>query len=296
MKGGEIKVIAPLEKFECAKQNINLSENLRIRKVSDKERELILDTEKYTPRFLLSYGRVETLKYGLETSYSRAKEDINAVVSALRSYKAGRVGCNVALILDPTPGFFYSGGLITRVSFPVFGQKYLLTEAEVGEFKRFWNKFKAIDTTKKELKFLDTAIRRFNCTYERERYDDRLIDYITSFESLFLTSEQELGYKLSLRVAVMLAEESGKRKDIFQDMKIAYDLRCGIVHGRDLGRINNVVKKRFGSFEKLSAKMEDYLRKSIRAFYEKASREYSVKNIKDKIIDNLHEGVFDTNH
>ena len=33
MKGRKIKVIVPLEKFECARQEIELSEDLRIREI-----------------------------------------------------------------------------------------------------------------------------------------------------------------------------------------------------------------------------------------------------------------------
>jgi len=44
VKGRDIKVIAPLEKFDCERQNVELSENLRIRPVSDKERKSIWGT------------------------------------------------------------------------------------------------------------------------------------------------------------------------------------------------------------------------------------------------------------
>lgn len=305
MKGREIKVIAPLEKFDCERQNVGLSENLRIRAVLHKERKLIWGSGKMLPGPILPHGSVETLKYGLETSYeaetealaegppSSLHEEISRVVSALRLYKAGKVGCNIVLVLGEIPFSHFSGEL-PSISLPMFGEEYVLTEAEIEEFKKFWNRFKGVDTRKKELKFLEVARRRFNYIYERLKFDDELIDCMISFESLFLKRGEmlELGYRLSLRAAVMLAGKSNERKGVFLDIKTAYKLRSMIVHGEDPKKIHEVVKE-FGSFEKLSAKMEDYLRKSIRAFYDKASKEHLVKNIKDKIIDNLDEGIFD---
>ncbi len=307
MKGKRIKVIAPLEKFDCKRQNVGLSENLRIRAVLDKERKRIWEIGRMlrTPVFL--HGAIESLKYGLETSYETKTEPlaegpppsliegISRAVSALRLYKAGTVGCSIVLVLGERSFIHFAEGL-PNVSLPMLGREYVLTEVEIEEFKKFWSRFKGVDTTKKELKFLEVARRRFNYIYERVKYDDELIDCMVSFESLFLEGGSELGYRMSLRTAVMLAEKSNERKGIFLDMKTAYKLRSMIVHGEDSKKIGEVVEERFGSFKKLSAKMEDYLRRSIRAFYEKASKEDLVKKWKNETLRNLDEGVFDKNY
>ena len=307
MKGRKIKVIAPLEKFECARQEIELSEDLRIREILDKERKRIWESGRMLPAPVFLHGAIQTLKYGLETSYETKtealvegpppslNEEISRAVSALRLYKAGKVGCNIVLVLGERPFIHFSGGL-PNISFPMFGRKYVLTEVEIEEFKKFWDIFKTINTIKKGLEFLGAAVGRFNYTYERQKFDDRLIDCMISFESLFLEGGPELGYRMSLRTAVMLAEKGDERKGIFSNMRTAYELRCMIVHGEDPKKIRETVKEKFGSFKTLSEKTEDYLRKSIRAFYEKASKEHSVKNWKNKTLHNLDEGVFDKNY
>jgi len=307
MKGRKIKVIAPLEKFECATQEIELSEDVRIREILDKERKLIWESGRMLPTPVFLDGAIETLKYGLEISYETKtealvespppslNEEIGRAVSALRLYKEGKVGCNIVLVLGERPFIQFSGGL-PNISFPMLGREYVLTEVEIEEFKKFWNIFKTINTTKKGLEFLGTAVRRFNYTYERQKFDDMLIDCMISFESLFLEGGPELGYRMSLRTAVVLAEKGDERKGIFLNMKTAYELRCMIVHGEDPKKIRETVKEKFGSFKTLSEKTEDYLRKSIRAFYEKASKEHSVRNWKNKTLHNLDEGVFDKNH
>jgi len=307
MKGRKIKVIVPLEKFDCERQNVGLSENLRIRAVLDKERKRIWEIGRMLPTPVFLHGAIETLKYGLETFYeTKTKplaegpppsliEGISRAVSALRSYKAGKVGCSIVLVLGERSFIHFTGGL-PNISLPMFGREYVLTEVEIEEFKKFWNIFKTINTTKEGLEFLGAAVRRFNYTYERQKFDDRLIDCMISFESLFLEGGSELGYRMSLRTAVMLAQKGDERKGIFLNMRTAYKLRCMIVHGEDPKKIHETVKEEFGSFKTLSEKTEDYLRKSIRAFYEKASKEHSVKNWKNKTLHNLDEGVFDKNY
>ena len=308
MKGRKIKVIVivPLEKFECARQEIELSEDLRIREILDKERKLIRESDRMLPAPVFLHGAIETLKYGLEISYETkaealmipppsVNEEIRRAVSALRLYKAGKVGCNIILVSSEKPLIDFCGPL-PNISFPMFGREYVLTEVEIEEFKKFWNIFKTINTTKEGLEFLGAATRRFNYAYERQKGEDELIDHMISFESLFLEREPELGYRMSLRTALMLAQKGDEQKCIFSNMRTAYKLRCKIVHGEDPKEINETVKEKFGSFKTLSEKMEDYLRESIRAFYEKASKEHIVKDWKNKILDNLDERVFDKNY
>jgi len=309
MKGRKIKVIVivPLEKFECARQEIELSEDLRIREILDKERKLIRESDRMLPAPVFLHGAIETLKYGLETSYETKtealvegpppslNEEISRAVSALRLYKAGKVGCNIILVSSEKPLIDFCGGL-PNISFPMFGREYVLTEVEIEEFKKFWNIFKTINTTKEGLEFLGAATRRFNYAYERQKGEDELIDHMISFESLFLEGGQELGYRMSLRTALMLAQKGDEQKCIFSNMRTAYKLRCMIVHGEDPKEIHETVKEKFGSFKTLSERTEDYLRKSIKAFYKKASKEHIVKKWKNKTLHNLDEGVFDKNY
>lgn len=304
MKGKQIKVIAPLENFECARQPIDLGENLRIRGISDEERGLIRDAGRKLSNLMPPHGLITGLKYGLETFFKSNEKflvqvadpsiirTVYGAVSALRLYKAGNVGCNMLLILNSNPSINFSGGL-SNLGFPVFPRKYMLADTEIEEFKKFWNIFKTINTTKEGLEFLEAAVRRFNYAYERQKGEDKLVDHMISFESLFLTNERELGFKLSLRVAVLLAKENDKREKICRDLRNAYRIRNKVVHGAKREKIDAMVKKGFGSFNELSANMEDYLRKSIRAFYEKASREHLAKNLKHITIHHLDQGIFD---
>ena len=304
MKDKQIKVIAPLENFECARQPIDLGGNLRIREISDEERESIRDASRRGPNLMPPHGPIAGLKYGLETFFksnervlvqiadSSIIKTVYGAVSALRLYKAGNVGCNMLLSFNSNPIISFSGGL-PNLGFPVLPKEYMLADTEIKQFMTFWNIFKVVDITKEGLEFLEAAVRRFNYAYERQKGEDKLVDQMISFESLFLTNERELGFKLSLRVAVFLAKENDEREKICRNLRNAYRIRNKIVHGAKREKIDAMVKRGFGSFKELSVKMEDYLRKSIRAFFEEASKKHLTKNLKHIIINHSDQGIFD---
>lgn len=122
---------------------------------------------------------------------------------------------------------------------------------------------------------LDEALRRFNSAYDG-RLEDRLIDQMIAFESLYIGDDKELGYKLSLRTAFLLGR---RRTQIFNDMKKAYTLRGQLVHGN----------KRIGQPKLLETipKSEEYLRQSIRRFLMLLSRGMSLSQIRDKLDENI---------
>ena len=192
------------------------------------------------------------------------------------------------LILDSNCSINFSGGL-PNLGFPVLPREYMLADMEIAEAKKFWNIFKSVDITKEGLEFLEAAVRRFNYAYERQKYEDKIVDHMISFESLFLTNEKNLGLNLSLRAAVLLAKEDDKREKIYRSLRNAYRIRNKVVHGAKREKIATMVKDGFCSFRKLSVKTEDYLRKSIRAFFEEASRERVPNDLKHITIRRLDQ-------
>ena len=78
-----------------------------------------------------------------------------------------------------------------------------------------------------------------------------------ALENLFLKdANQELSYKMSMRMAHLLAETNEEREKIFEFVKNAYSLRSKIVHG---GKTNLLSEKHLLDARKL-------LRKSIKYF------------------------------
>lgn len=108
-----------------------------------------------------------------------------------------------------------------------------------------------------KLSALNEVFRRFNYAYHGE-LEDRLIDQMIAFESLYIGDDKELGYKLALRTTILLEKDKDKRRAIFSDMKTAYDLRGKVVHGTKQAELSKL--------EEVIPKTEEYLRQSIRKF------------------------------
>jgi len=114
---------------------------------------------------------------------------------------------------------------------------YELTVDELERFQILWH---ALNDTPGP-RFLDTAVRRFAYAGERRRPEDRLVDFLISAESLFLSDtgdakeRGELRYRLALRAAFFVEIDGYSRKELYGFMRNAYDARSAVVHG-DLPR------------------------------------------------------------
>ena len=95
------------------------------------------------------------------------------------------------------------------------------------------------------LSIINLALSYFNKIYiEPHPFRDGFIDCIIALENLFLKdTSQELGYKLRIRIAHLLGQNTDNRKELFEFMKEAYSLRSTIVHGeksQKLQKLNDI--------------------------------------------------------
>ena len=274
---------APLHNFESDVDLVDLGNGLSIRKITVQEKEFLLNADLYN----LLRSDVVQLKYLIECKQEEKKlfenevaiesaevpdKIINNVQTTLRLYKEGIVGYNIisrtAAFKNPVIGEVVTISGLTRRSF--MGSLYILNEAEIPEFRRFWDAVKKITLSEKDP--LKVAIRRFNFAYERELPEDRIIDYMISYEALLFKEGEtgELVYKLSNRVSRLLAQTFADRKRITKEIQDFYKVRSQVVHGETIGNYGNL------------ALMESYLRRLIKIFLEK-----SLVETHDQIIEHL---------
>jgi len=127
----------------------------------------------------------------------------------------------------------------------------------------------------KNYSVINIALERFNSAYNGE-FENRLIDQMIAFETLYLGDDKELGYKLALRTAFLLGKN---RVTIFKNMKKAYELRGKIVHGQkqlDWAELAEIVDV-----------TQEYLRQSIRKFLLLLTKRISMKEIRNKLDENI---------
>jgi len=86
-----------------------------------------------------------------------------------------------------------------------------------------------------------------------------------ALESIFLQSDGELRYRLSLRIPYFLCDTYYDRKSIQVFIKEAYDLRSKIVHGGAFPSIPSIIKVNKIEYKPIDFvfELEDIVRRSI---------------------------------
>ena len=295
-EGREIIVVAPLLNFELKGiEKIDLGDFI-IRKISEDEFKMLLGKNALGEIHpLYPYGGIFKTIWCIELKVKcpskRRSEDltpyIEKVITTLRLFKKGSI--HYSAILDYPKVWKNHWGVSSHGGGEIYGPRYELTDKDIESLKAFWNKFKSLNT--QNYPFLDVSIRRFNFSYERRLPEDKLIDYITAFEALYLKGvEKELSYRLTLRCACFLGKDGEERRKIFEILKSAYDARSKIVHGEPIESksFKKLLNKLNLNLPELSMQVEEYLRESIKTFLhflqKSESHDEIIKEIDEKII------------
>jgi hypothetical protein len=121
---------------------------------------------------------------------------------------------------------------------PTFGSTFLLTESIAVAVPAMCDALRRLETQGYggAPGNLGLALRSFMATYDRPPAgsDSRVLDAITALEAVLASGEGEITFKLSFRVAGILAADDAERVRIFNEMKAYYDLRSKLVHGASL--------------------------------------------------------------
>ena len=148
--------------------------------------------------------------------------------------------------------FHPHGGTSTSIPFfekTVIGEKCVIEEKEISELKTILEFL----INEKDSQFI-VAQRRLSLGRERKELEDRLIDYMIGLEALYLPDgNQELSFRLSLRMAFLLRTDPSDRKEMYSFAREMYKTRSNIVHG-------NKYDLNVGEISKL----EELLRESVK--------------------------------
>ena len=293
-EGREIIAVVPLLNFELAEsERIDLGDFI-IRKITEDEIKMLLGKGALGEHYFLFlrggfFDTIWCVELKVKFPSKRKQEDltpyIERIITALRLFKKGSVQYSAIFIYPKVwrTSWRVSGYRIREE----FGPRYMLTNEDVKYFKTFWSDFKSINI--QNYLFLDMAIRRFNFSYDRRLLEDKLIDFITAFEALFLKeAEGEYSYRLALRCAYFLRKNEKERKEIFEILRGAYNARSKIVHGKPIRSLNKILNKlNLRSLTELSMQVEECLRESIKLFLnylQSKSHDEIIKEIDEKII------------
>ncbi len=298
-KGISDYVSNDLVKFSCSAQifgfesdvdELIIDESVSIRKYSEAECKEDWQHSRFfgSRMFILNPS-----DFKLEIIFSKKKEylrhhagegqtELKNALTLLRLFKSSTVRIG-PIQIKPAQWVPFGGITIAGID-ERHGGSYHLNIGELLELRKLWSDIKAINLT--NVYPLEIALKRFNFAHERSGLEDKLIDIMIGFETLYSDSNTEIRYKISLRTAILIGNNLEERKIIFKVMQEAYLKRSDLVHGRKLEdriSVSKPVNKEFRMHEFVDL-IKNYLSDSIKSFI-KLSRN---KNHK-QIINELHE-------
>jgi hypothetical protein len=113
------------------------------------------------------------------------------------------------------------------------GATYSLSVADASRVHALYEQLKMIEGMGERAPYnLNLALRSFASSYDRlpAQSDTKLVDLITATESLLGTGV-EISFRLSFRIAGILAGSDSERVTIFDEMRDFYSTRNTVVHG-----------------------------------------------------------------
>ena len=172
-------------------------------------------------------------------SHQGMLDEIRDIVTALRLLQAGDVGVTAYVEQDtrvPPYGSGYPHMGVPTVGLSDFrvrrhGVVYSLDEAKIPAACHLTETLQKLNE-RSHRGGLEVALSRFNQSYGRDFFDDRLIDLTIALESCLLAaikSQTELKYRFALRGAALLAN-TRKPQETNTLLLALYNARSSIVH------------------------------------------------------------------
>ena len=228
--------VCPLYNFNTDIDILQI-DDLKIRKITENEYEKIYldDVFGSRPDLAIGSGHRHVISTIYESDHHREVgneiyEKILNLLTILRLFKQGNLqyGTIRNLPLSWTSGYSpIIGG--SRLP-PRRGIQYNLTNEESDSVLMFFKKY----NSSPEKTHLDIAIRRFNFTYDRTRNEDKIIDIIVGFESLFVEGKErpsDRGSYVGTACSMLIGKNHKERKKIKKTLQKAFTIRNKIVHG-----------------------------------------------------------------
>jgi len=172
-------------------------------------------------------------------------------------------------------------------NFPV-KNKLIFMKKKYSFLKYFFYTLKKSHIEQDENLFVKMAISRFRTGLNRSLLDDKIIDFITTLESLYTSGPGDLTRKLSQRGCMIMGKNDEEREFYHDFLKKAYNFRSGLIHGEGKREIE-IEQKRF-TIKEICSLLEEITRDSIKK-YLKLINHYTGKNKNEKIIQDIDMSI-----
>ena len=286
---------ATLLNFNGDFKKLNLGNGLHIRRISSDEFATISGIENHSEKidvdpalFKIKHVIGKTID-GTRVREPNVLKLFEKTLDAFKVFQNGNVQLGGLYFRDSEFWKIKPTHVLRREPRTLPTEEYVLNSGkELNDFIRFHKKFLGINFTKGEYTFLGRSIRRFSNAIE-DSPEESIVDFVISLESLYTSSELELSYKFSLRVAVLLGTSPRKMVGLQRMMHDIYNMRSKIVHGDEIPSQIRLEKKSLEMRQAVTI-LEHVSRNSIMIFLE-LLEEYGSRNI---IHQNIEAAIFDS--
>lgn len=272
----DVEGLIPLCNFQITTEDLQLSDDLRIRRLMKEEKEVI--AERVDP---FVSNRCE---FGIESTWKQKIESMNmleidvrkivpstSVVPALRLFDAGDVTYPIVLLRmlgeDPNPLGFHGWASMRAEASQHFGKPLILTGDRADAFRIFLKAISDSQVSTDQLRRgnirLDIAFNRFNASYWQKGIEDRFIDIMIGFEALLGDQSIEATNRLINRLCLFLGKDDEERLNLKWFLKKSYDTRSAILHGRRIGEAE-VMKEAHMPFKTMVFESQRLLARAIK--------------------------------
>ena len=170
--------------------------------------------------------------------FDKAIIDFKKAIILFRLFKEKYIGFK--FIIKPLANTLKYEYCIENLSYSTIDRKklkgrYIINNDEIELLNKFFREYDIFSTSS-----FDLAVSNFNRSYSQYFQINEFLDTMFVLENLFLrNSNQELKYKLSMRMAYVLgANDNTKREDIFTFIGKCYRTRSDIVHGNEKQKLD----------------------------------------------------------
>ncbi len=251
----------------------------------------------------LQVAKLQAIDGGYDENEKRAirthaRKALQCAVTSLRLMKREGVGTMGYLQLTGPEGQL-GGGLspledfhLPRNRILLVRDPYVLDRADLPRFRKLYGRmsrdeFKTWDS-------LELLLRQFNRSCQKERDEDRILDYAICCEAALLSGvNNELSYRLALRAAKLLRDRCSPRQ-AFEHMQCLYKVRSRIVHSNEAlssPKTRKEIKRAGLEAHEFMPTVDTLMRELLSAIIERASHDHSLeaicKNLDAEILEAL---------
>lgn len=246
-----LKIIAPIHYFydsprDRLPESIQLEDNFILTKFDPGIIEIVtnLFTDLYSKhdvrdlencRFCAIYNFDDDV-----VTRDEAQNKVHRLIESVRVVRPTRAVCSTFLFstdeagnLSPV-GASQKSSTISLVEGQPVGSQHFKTE-DATEIQKYYSK--TINLYQRHSGSYNRVLNAFiffQLGYLTNYAKLRILPFTTALESLFNTSEQEVGYSLRMRCSVFLGESRPEREALIKKLKDIYQFRSAVVHGSSL--------------------------------------------------------------